>query len=367
MQTKNFLTHHTQRRSSNTNRVRVSHVHGIEVCCAYKIYTTPLRLIGIRRIKMKHYKSWLIAGVGILTLFCLSVTALAQPAGDVPDEIIIEHHNLFPEGIEYDAARQRFLLSSFSEGTIYQVTDDGTISAFIEDDNLTSTVGIEIDHVNNRLLVANGDTSFSPNTAMLGAYDLETGERLFFVDLSEVYPADMHLANDVAVDRQGVAYVTDTFAPVIYRVDMDGTVSVFMADETLAFINGITVHADGYLLLGAYPNLLLKIPLDEPELMPVELGNGIEFEVTDGMVLHPDGSLVMVTFPDSIIYRLRSDDDWVSATLVSTSRDHAAGWGTTVALRGESIYVIHSYLNRLMDEMGDQDIFEIVRVEFEED
>ena len=295
-----------------------------------------------------------------------SVVVWAQQLNEnIPDEITIEHHNLFPEGIEFDEAGERFLISSMESGTIHQFDDEGTLTTFVEDNDLHSTAGLEIDRNNNRLLVAN--TNFDNfGQAWLGAYDLETGQRLFMSNLSDVFPADMHLANDVAVDSEGNAYVTDTFAPAIYRVDMDGGVSVFLQDDALAFTNGIVAHPDGYLLLGAFQNQLLKISLDEPTVMPVALADSIQFDVIDGMVLHPDGSLIVVTFPGSIIYRLTSDDDWTSANLIGLSTDHEAGWGTTVALRGESVYVVHSHLND-WEENLDQDSFEIVRVFFQGD
>lgn len=283
----------------------------------------------------------------------------------VPDEIVFEHRNLYPEGIEYDEGSQRFLLSSVTQGTIYQVADDGTIEPFIEDDELELTLGLEIDHVNNRLLVAN--SSHSEEQGMLGAYDLETGQRIFMVNLSDLHPSSRHLANDVAVDTNGIAYVTDFYAPVIYRVDMEGKVSIFMEDKVFASINGIVAHPDGYLILGAAPNLLLKIPLKEPEVIQIKLADDISwFEITDGIILHPDGGLIMVTFPASVIYWLGSDDNWASASLVAKSAGHNLGYGTTVALRGSSVYVIYSHLNRWMGR-HDQYTFEIVRVEFKED
>ena len=188
-------------------------------------------------------------------------------------------------------------------------------------------------------------------------------------DLSDLYPNPYPyiVANDVAVDTNGIAYVTDWRAPVIYRVDMEGKASVLIEDESFVYLNGVVAHPDGYLILGAYSNRLLKIPLQEPQVIEIELADDIPwFETTDGMILHPDGSLIMVTFPGSIIYRLSSEDNWTSASRVATSVGHSPGWGTTVALRGKSVYVIYSYLNYWMEDL-DQDTFEIVRVEFEED
>jgi len=316
----------------------------------------------------KHRWAMIALAVVVLLTSCepestQPTEALPESAG--PDEIVIEHRNLFPEGLEYDRGGERFLLGSMTEGTIYQVADDGTLEPFIEDDELQMAIGIEIDHINNRLLVAN--TSHSEQHGMLGAYDLETRQRIFMANLSDLYPGNIHVANDVAVDADGIAYVTDTRAPVIYRVDMEGKVSILIEDKVFGFINGIVAHPDGYLILGAFPNQLLKIPLREPEVMQIELADDIEYTITDGIILHPDGSLIMVTFPDSIIYRLLSDDDWASASRVAVSKGHDLGWGTTVALRGNSVYVIYSHLNYWMEELGDQDTFEIVRAEFEED
>lgn len=311
---------------------------------------------------------FVLAGCGGITTSTIPETftePIQEPSVDVspPDVITIEYHNLFPEGIEYDDGESCFLIGSVTEGTIHSVLDDGTIEPFIEDEELLSTGGIEIDHLNNRLLVDN--TSHELDHGMLAAYDLKTGERIFVTDLTSLNPSASHLANDVAVDANGIAYVTDTFAPVIYRVDVDGEASIFTTDIALKYINGILAHPNGYLILGAYQNKLLKIRFDDPRVVPIELADNIVFDVTDGMVLHPDGTLIMVTFPDSIIYRLSSDDDWDSAGLVSESGDHIDGWGTTVAIRGDDVYVIHSHLNFFQENLGDKDTYKIVRVEFE--
>jgi sugar lactone lactonase YvrE len=281
------------------------------------------------------------------------------------DQILIEHHNLFPEGIEYDADGKRFLLGSFTQGIVYEVADDGTLHPFIEDETSLMALGLEIDRINNRLLVAK--TSPSEEQGMLGAYDLQTGQRIFMTNLTNLYPSDRHMANDVAVDMDGIAYVTDSYAPVIYRVDMQGKASIFIEDRTLFYINGIVAHQDGYLILGANPNLLFKIPIGEPELIQIELPDDVDFQITDGMILHPDGSLIIVTFPKSNIYRLSSDDGWATANRVAMSSGHTLGWATTVALRGEAVYAVYSHLNRWMNKLGDQDTFEIVQVRFEGD
>ena len=147
----------------------------------------------------------------------------------LPANIVAERGGFIPEGIEYDPTNGRILTGSLSEGSIFQIQPDGRVSTVISDPDLVSSVGIEVDAQRNRLLVANSDRAVfegvGTGQAMLGVYDLSTGNRIEMLDLAstiEGAPADMgHFANDVAVAADGTAYVTDTFAGVIYRVDSD--------------------------------------------------------------------------------------------------------------------------------------------------
>jgi sugar lactone lactonase YvrE len=299
----------------------------------------------------------------IFILLLILCTLSACSATKVPDEIIVVFDNLYPEGIEYDENGERFLLGSSSEGAIFQVFDDGTIEPIIEDPDLYECVGIEIDRKNQRLLVANNDKDENKN--YLNSYDLVTGERIFMAEISSIKPDLYHIVNDIAVDTNGNAYVTDTYSPAIYRVDMDGNPTLFMEHSQFEYLNGIVYHPNGFLLLGAYPNLLLKIPIDNPDVIKVDISGGnLYFDVTDGMIMHPDGSLIMVTFPGSKVHRVQSEDNWESAQSVGKSSGHTDGYGTTLALRGEEVYVIYSHVDRYFDGL-DQSKFEIVRVIFE--
>jgi hypothetical protein len=71
----------------------------------------------------------------------VGIPGALQPSGRadadevLPELILAKRPGFSPEGIEYDADRQRFLLSSLAEGTIFAVTDDGTVTPFVEDKN----------------------------------------------------------------------------------------------------------------------------------------------------------------------------------------------------------------------------------------
>jgi sugar lactone lactonase YvrE len=301
----------------------------------------------------------------IVLLALVIPVAFAQDTA-LPEEVLIEHPGLFPEGIEWDAVGSRFLVGSLSEGTIFEVADDGTITPFIEDEDLRSSVGIHIDAEGNRLLVANSDRSEEPQDPVISlmAYDLETGERLFAADLASVAPEGNHYANDVTVDAEGNAYVTDSFSPVIYKVDTEGTPSIFVEDERFASeqfgLNGIDYHPNGYLIVGkSSDNALFKVPVDNPaEVTQVEIEGS--FTGPDGLILDADGNLIAVG-PPAMVYVLSSEDDWQTASVVTQAETELSA--TTATIREGEVYVVFAHLNEMGNETPPE-VFEIVQVAF---
>ena len=298
----------------------------------------------------------------LLLVSILVVPVFAQDDMMLPEVIEIEQQGIIPEGIEWDEEGERFLVGSVTQGTIFQFDDMGAISPFIEDEDLVSSIGIHIDKANGRLLVANTDANvaFNPEEANpfagLAAYDLETGERLFLADMTDLYESPVHFANDVVNDADGNAYVTNSMAPVIYRVTPDGEASVFVENEAFAVegfgLNGIEFHPDGYLLaaVGASASIY-KIPLDDPDnvtLVETEMPYGI-----DGMAFDRNYDLVAVARVESgqILVMLSSDDDW--ATAYEQSHVETDGNATTVAIRGNTTFYTKGYFANPAQEVYD--------------
>ena len=311
---------------------------------------------------------------------CAAATAVllfghpgASPAAGQapPDTILVREPGLHPEGVAWDAPRDRFLVSSVTTGRITVVTDDGIHRTLVEDSALQAAIGIHIDRRDGRLLVANSDLAAvqggSRGLAKLGIYDLESGERLLMVDLGGLRPEGRHFANDVTVAPDGTAYVTDSFTPVIYQVSPEGEVSVLVEDERLGTegfgLNGIDYHPDGYVLAAvAGRRALVRVPLDAPaELETVELSEPF---AADGLLLRENGDLVAVATTgqgeeqENETLVLRSDDGWSSARVVA--RAPAPG-ATTAAERDGAIYVVNPHFGGLG---GDEPVpvFEIYRV-----
>ncbi|MCU7825417.1 gluconolaconase [Kitasatospora sp. DSM 101779] len=265
-----------------------------------------------------------------------ALPAAAAPAHHRPAAITASADTLHPEGATWDARHGRFLVGSLRHGTVSAVRPDGTVTTLVDDPAvLVSTIGIHVDAARNRVLVANGDPGVSLRTAPggsgriagIGAYDLTTGRRLFYTDLAATAgDGGPHLANDLAVGPDGTAYVTDSFAPVVYRVTPDGTAGLLVRDSRLAApqggfgLNGI-VRQGSTLVIGKYDDgTLWRLPIDRPQQLARIPVTGPAGSLTglDGLLLRPDGTLHGITnhlggSAATTRVELRSTDGWRTA------------------------------------------------------
>lgn len=297
----------------------------------------------------------------------------------------------YPEGIAWHPGKQGFLVSSLRGGTIGLVSPDGQYRVFTEDARLITTTGIRVDEARNRVLVLNSDPGAShrsspqtvKRTAQVIELALDSGEVRRIHDLSHL-SAGPTMANDLAVDKAGNIYVTDSFQPQIYRIDQaTGTASVLIRDARLgvekpgtegmmAHLNGIVLHPDGFLLAGDYTRgLLWKIPLQQPAaLQPVRLP--ARLTGPDGLVLRDARHLVAVQTAAgadgqllSEVSLLTSDDGWQSARVSRVVRPEGMDAPTTATLRGDAIWVTNARFARLFADPSAADQtreFELHRV-----
>jgi sugar lactone lactonase YvrE len=297
-----------------------------------------------------------IALLGLLGAMVVSAQD-APPPG--PRAINIKLDNLFPEGIEYNPTNDTFLISSLGGGGVYAITLDGRFSAFVQDQRLKATAGLHVDVRNNRLLVASTDLSGNGPVG-LGIYNLSDGGAIDYVDLTGLTQG-RHFINDVAVDDRGNAYVTDSFAGAIYRVDARGKASIFLQDPSFQgdfVLNGIDYNPDGYLVAVRAPGLI-RIPLDDPQNFR-DLRSKWDYSGADGLHFLPDGNLLVVSNSQGKVFAIASDDQYQSATPIGRF-DTGTVFPTTVAARGEEIYVLYAHLDKMGNNFND---FRIVRVKF---
>ncbi len=301
---------------------------------------------------------WLLS---VLSLSCERGPAVTLARGALA--LTVQLPALYPETIEYDATRGKFLVGSFRQGAIYVVDDQGATSPLVTDPRLCSVLGIAVDAQRGRLWAVSSDlgASIKPSSAgpkhlaFVGEYELSTGKPLAYADLAPLVPGN-HLLNGLALDTAGNAYVTDSFSPLIYKVSAAGNASVFLHSAEFEGdginLNGLVVHPDGYLLVVKKSDgALFKVPLATPSAFTrVKLDRPLL--AGDGLVLVGKSDLLVVAnqtpnAKPNAVFTLTSSDGWASARPGATL-PLGNVYPTTAVLREQKIYVVHSQLNQLI-------------------
>ncbi len=308
-----------------------------------------------------NYRTLLTTASAVAMLY-LAMPAFAADAG----QIRFTADTAYPESVTYSAKQHSFMVSSVRHGTVGKVSIDGKYTPFITDKSLVSSVGLLVDDKTNTLWVTNSDPGASDHTdaatqgklAGVATYDATTGAKKAYYDLGSL-SAGAHFANDLTLDKDGNAYVTDSFAPNIYKIDTKGKASIFATNplfkDAEGFnLNGIAWHKEGYLLVGKYNSgALFRVNIANPsDVQQVQLPEALKG--ADGFHLVDDQHLLIAqNMGADRTVALVSTDGWKSAKI-----DHEIksimSMPTAVTDVDGSIYVLNSRLDTLFDPKAEK-------------
>lgn len=309
----------------------------------------------------------LLATVAAITLLNSSI-AFAGSASPLSgkSEIRFTADKNYSESASWSAKQNRFFVGSVTHGAIGKVSPDGAYKPFVTDETLVSTVGILVDDERNTLWAANSDPGAGDRTsaatqgklAGVAKYDATTGKRLAYYDLGALSEGS-HFANDIALDEKGNAYVTDSFAPIIYKIDIAGKATIFaqnplFKDADGFNLNGIAYHEGGYLLVGKYNSGdLFKVSISDPaDVQKVTLPHPIKG--ADGFNLFNGKRLfVAVNLGVDKTIELVSADDWKTAKIDREVKS-TASMPTAPTRVGDDVWVLNSRLDTLFDPKADK-------------
>ena len=275
-----------------------------------------------------------------------------------PSKITVPQRALSPEGIQYDEANQRFIVSSRTQGRIGTVRDDSTYTLLADDIRLVSTIGLNLDASRQRLLaavsdaVANTNNRSTPTTlrklAALAIFNPSSGALLSYIDLGVLRPTQAHFANDIAVDAQGNAYITDSLSPIIYKVDAQGVATVFLENTQLSGgtgfgLNGIVYHPDGYLLVAkSNDGTLYKVPIANPTGFTA-VTSSQSLVGADGMLLLDNTTLLVVAGSQNTVFRMASTDAWATTRPSGSFATGAVSATTITRCNTSDAFVLYPY------------------------
>jgi len=296
-------------------------------------------------------------------IFCVLLAGCAAALPDEPTaRLEFTAPDSYPEGITYDAGTGNYLVSSARTGTVGKVTPQGQYSTLLADNGFKSSYGMKVHPDGKRLFVCVGDANYSkftsPDTrkkmARLVSIDIATGKKLADIDLASLVPGE-HFPNDLTFDAAGNAYVTDSFANVIYKVDASGKASVF-ADSPLfktegIGLNGIAWHSAGYLLTASTgTGTIYKVDIANPKNVQKVMSEQF-FVNADGILLLDSTTLALVQNGGSDkIYKLQTEDNFASVKMAGTTllADRFT-YPSTATMVGDKVWVMNAKFSELTD------------------
>ena len=237
---------------------------------------------------------WKIVGITSTDKTLTEEEALQLPVHLSEDYASISELDLIPEGVAYDPTSGTTFLSSTYKQKIVAIRPDGSYYDFKDEkqDELWSTVGMEVDEKRNRLWVV----SFNGNevlpmkypdpetewTSRIYAYQLPDGE------LIETYQPDIDgqvAFNDLCVDSKGGVYITESLKNRVYYLNPEnGSFKMLsIQDSSFVFPNGISVSDDQSFLYITTQNGIMQYDLGDDTYSFLSKPSGIVDIHLDGL------------------------------------------------------------------------------------
>jgi Cu-Zn family superoxide dismutase len=277
------------------------------------------------------------------TPLAAATSRASADGGPLPTRYVLPGSSVFPEGIAVDERTGLVFVSSTTDGTIFRGNlSDEALQPWLAGggDGRTTAIGLEVDS-DGHLFVAGG------GTGTVWVYDQVTGALLAKLPTG----SSPTFINDIAVDRNGVAYITDSMNPVIYRVvpngaggytierwrELTGSPITYVAGFNL---NGIVVSENDKYLYTVQSNTgkIFRIEIATKAIVQVDVG-GTLFQAGDGLWLRGT-TLYVLQNQQELISEIRVKPNDASGTLVGQTTDPSFMFPTSlVGARGKFLVV----------------------------
>lgn len=275
--------------------------------------------------------------------------ALMGTTAYAADKVQIGDKGVFPESIT-STADGTLIAGSVGTGQIYRAapgatTAEGWIAAVT--DGPTAVLGVYADEANNTLWACYADLAMfagqGGKASVLRSYDLASGELKTAVPLG-----DGTFCNDIATTADGTAYAADTAGGQVLKVAPGATTAeLFIKDEALASLDGLSFGPDGALYLnGVQTNKLFRLAMnaDGTPGTLTELTLSQELSGPDGMRFGEDGVLYLAENGSAQVSAITFDGDNANIAVVAKQDWDAP---TAVTKAGDTLWVVEAKFSKM--------------------
>jgi len=208
------------------------------------------------------------------------------------------------EGIAWREKTGDFFFGDVNGRSVWRRGPDGILHRLtVESEELLGVFGLAVDEARGALWAATSAVSamrgFRPEmdgTAALVEIDLDSGAVRRTVPVVR-RPGDResHVLGDLVVAPDGSVLVTDSGAPMIWRLDSSGVLEPLIESPEFMSLQGIVVLPGGdQLLVADHANGLLEVDLSARTVRRLESPANTTLIGLDGIALAPNGDLLAI-------------------------------------------------------------------------
>lgn len=232
------------------------------------------------------------------------LAANMHPQGEGQTAFALREVTGLIEGIAWREKTGEFYFGDVNGRAVWIKNNDGTLRRFTpEGDDLFGVFGLAVDEARGVLWAATsavpamrGFTPDQDGTAALAEIDLGTGavQRIIPV-VRKTGDQQSHVLGDLSLAGDGSVFVTDSGAPVLWRLGPeDKNLVPWVESHEFISLQGIVLLPTGGAIVSDHANGLLQVDLERRGVRRLEPPPNTTLVGLDGLALAPDGSVIAI-------------------------------------------------------------------------